>query len=92
MAQASKQILKHADEPGYTRDIECSLRHGGSNDLKKALAIQPKDLADIGGTTLHTASRILTAWEKAGFLATHNQRLTIRQPSEILRVAEDAPD
>jgi CRP/FNR family transcriptional regulator, nitrogen oxide reductase regulator len=54
--------------------------------------LRRKDVADIAGTTLHTASRILTAWEKAGFLATRNQRLTIRQPSEILRIAEDTSD
>src|SRR5271165_5423540 len=46
MAQEYKLILKHADEPGYTPDIECYLRHGGYADLKKALAIQPKDLPD----------------------------------------------
>lgn len=54
--------------------------------------LRRKDLADIAGTTLHTASRILTAWEKAGLLATHNQRLTIRQPAELSRIAEDAAD
>jgi NADH-quinone oxidoreductase subunit F len=46
MAQEYKLILKHADEPGYTPDIECYLRHGGYEDLKKALAIAPKDLPD----------------------------------------------
>ena len=46
MAQEYKLILKYADEPGYTPDIECYLRHGGYADLKKALAIQPKDLPD----------------------------------------------
>src|SRR6202451_717785 len=46
MAQEYKLILKHADEPGYTPDLECYLRHGGYDALKKALAIQPKDLAD----------------------------------------------
>ena len=46
MAQEYKLILKYADEPGYTPDIECYLRHGGYEGLKKALAIQPKDLAD----------------------------------------------
>ena len=40
MAQEYKLILKHADEPGYTRDIECYLRHGGYEALKKALAIR----------------------------------------------------
>lgn len=51
--------------------------------------LRRKDLADIAGTTLHTASRILTSWEKAGLLVTHNRRLTIRHPSEIVRIAED---
>jgi NADH-quinone oxidoreductase subunit F len=46
MPQEYKLILKHADEPGYTPDIECYLRHGGYDALKKALALQPKDLPD----------------------------------------------
>lgn len=54
--------------------------------------LRRKDVADIAGTTLHTASRILNAWEKAGFLATRAQRLIIRQSSEILRIAEDTAD
>ncbi len=54
--------------------------------------LRRKDVADIAGTTLHTASRILTAWEKAGLLISHNQHLTIRQPTQILRIAEDGPD
>src|SRR5882672_8324937 len=46
MPQEFKLILKHADEPGYTPDIECYLRHGGYDALKKALATAPKTLAD----------------------------------------------
>jgi len=46
MAQEYKLILKYADEPGYTPDIECYLRHGGYEPLKKALALQPKTLPD----------------------------------------------
>jgi len=46
MPQEYRQILKHIDEPGYTPDIECYLRHGGYEVLKKALAIQPKTLSD----------------------------------------------
>ena len=46
MPQEYKLILKHADEPGYTPDLECYLRHGGYAALKKALALQPKDLPD----------------------------------------------
>lgn len=46
MPQEYRLILKHADEPGYTPDIECYLRHGGYASLQKALAIKPLDLPD----------------------------------------------
>src|SRR5271155_1217450 len=46
MAQEYKLILKHADEPGYTPDMDCYLRHGGYAALKKALALPAKDLPD----------------------------------------------
>ena len=46
MPQEYKLILKHTEQPGYTPDIECYLRHGGYEALKQALALQPKDLPD----------------------------------------------
>lgn len=41
MPQEYRLILKHADAPGYTPDLECYLRHGGYQGLKKALALPP---------------------------------------------------
>jgi NADH-quinone oxidoreductase subunit F len=38
--------LKNADVPGYTPDVDCYLRHGGYEALKKALSLQPKALPD----------------------------------------------
>jgi len=46
MPQEFKLILKYADQPGYTPDIECYLKHGGYEALKKALAIQARPLPD----------------------------------------------
>jgi NADH-quinone oxidoreductase subunit F len=46
MPSEYRLILKYADQPGYTPDIECYLRHGGYEALKKALAIPTKDLPD----------------------------------------------
>lgn len=66
--------------------------HSTVNGTAIAFPLRRKDVADIAGTTLHTASRILTGWEKAGLLTSHNQRLTIRNPAEILRIAEDLAD
>ena len=44
MPSEYRLILKYADQPGYTPDLECYLRNGGYEALKKALAIAPKDL------------------------------------------------
>jgi len=46
MPQENRLILKYADQPGYTPDIECYLRPGGYEALKKALAVAPKTLPD----------------------------------------------
>src|SRR6266576_2662170 len=46
MPQEFRQILKYADQPGYAPDMECYLRHGGYEALKKALATTPKSLPD----------------------------------------------
>jgi NADH-quinone oxidoreductase subunit F len=46
MPQQYRLILKNVDQPGYTPDMECYLRHGGYEILKKALAIPAKDAAD----------------------------------------------
>jgi len=42
MPQEYRLILKNIDQPGYTPDLDCYLRHGGYEALRKALAIQAK--------------------------------------------------
>ena len=59
------------------------------DDTEIEFPLRRKDLAEISGTTLHTVSRILTAWEKAGLLASDHRRLTIRSPMQIQRIARD---
>ena len=63
--------------------------HKTADGMAIEIPLRRKDVADISGTTLHSASRILTAWEKAGLLVSRNQRLTICKPSEIQRIADD---
>jgi NADH-quinone oxidoreductase subunit F len=46
MPQEYRLVLKHADQPGYSNDIECYLRHGGYEQFRKALATPPLDLPD----------------------------------------------
>ena len=44
MPQEFRLILKNADQPGYAPDIECYVRRGGYEALRKALALPPLDL------------------------------------------------
>ncbi len=37
-------ILKYLDEPGYTNDIECYIRHGGYEMLRKAFTMNPEEI------------------------------------------------
>src|SRR6058998_313704 len=46
MPSEHRLILQHADQPGYTPDLDCYLRNGGYEVLKKVLALQSKDLPD----------------------------------------------
>ena len=46
MPSEYRLILKYADQPGYTPDLDCYLRHGGYEMLRKVLALQPKELPD----------------------------------------------
>lgn len=44
MPSEYKLVLQYADQPGYTPDLECYLKHGGYEVLKRVLALRPLDL------------------------------------------------
>jgi NADH-quinone oxidoreductase subunit F len=46
MPQEFRMILKQIDRPGYTPDLDCYLRNGGYEVLKRALALPVKNLPD----------------------------------------------
>jgi len=56
MPQEHRLILKNIDQPGFGNDIDCYLRHGGYEALKKALALDPKPLAE--GKTMAAPEQI----------------------------------
>jgi len=41
------------------------------------------------GTTLHTVSRILSSWEGQGLVDGGRQRIVLRDPHKLFRLAED---
>jgi NADH-quinone oxidoreductase subunit F len=45
MPVAEKRLIfKNIDAPGYTNDLACYLKHGGYEQLKKALTMKPGDI------------------------------------------------
>ena len=50
--------------------------------------ISKQDIAEMTGTTLHTVSRILSAWEKAGLVEGGRQKLLVRDPHRLMMIGE----
>lgn len=50
--------------------------------------ISRQDIAEMTGTTLHTVSRLLTAWEEKGVVHSGRQKVTITDAERLLRIAE----
>lgn len=55
------------------------------------LALSRQSLAEMTGTTLFTVSRLLSAWESEGLLEVGRERVVIRAPHRLVKIAEDLP-
>ncbi len=53
------------------------------------MALTRQDLAEMTGTTLFTVSRILSQWESQGLVRSGRERVTIRYPHGLVKIAED---
>jgi CRP-like cAMP-binding protein len=51
--------------------------------------ISRQDIAEMTGTTLHTVSRILSGWESQGLVDGGRQRIVLRDPHRLFRLAEE---
>lgn len=50
--------------------------------------VSRQDIAEMTGTTLHTVSRILSAWEGVGLVEGGRQKLLVRDPHRLLLIAD----
>jgi CRP/FNR family transcriptional regulator, nitrogen oxide reductase regulator len=50
--------------------------------------ISKQDIAEMTGTTLHTVSRILSAWEAAGLIEGGRQKLLVRDPHNLVLIGD----
>jgi len=50
--------------------------------------ITRQDIAEMTATTLHTVSRLMSAWEEKGIVASGRQKVTIVDPHALMLIAE----
>ncbi|CAL8979863.1 cyclic nucleotide-binding domain-containing protein [Rhodoplanes serenus] len=54
--------------------------------------ISRQDIAEMTGTTLHTVSRIISAWEERGLVESGRQKITVREPHKLMLLADGADE
>ena len=76
-------VLKLADESG----------HPSPAGVEIDFPISRQDLAEMTATTLHTVSRIMSAWEAANVIESGRRRVTVRDRARLQTIADgaDAP-
>lgn len=51
--------------------------------------ITRQDIAEMTGTTLHTVSRLLSAWEDDGLVRSGRQKVMVTDPHQLMLIAEN---
>ena len=51
--------------------------------------ISRQDIAEMTGSTLHTVSRLMSAWEEEGIVRSGRQKVTVTDPHALMLVAEN---
>lgn len=59
-----------------------------SDGVEIEFPLSRQDVAEMTGTTLHTVSRTLNQWQQEGIVQIGRQRVTIRDPAALLRIAD----
>lgn len=56
-------------------------------DGASAIDVSRQDLADLTGTTLYTASRMLSDWDRQGLISSGRRRVVIKDPDALAALA-----
>ena len=84
-----------ATERVEQRVANALIRLAGQSGLKSnkeagiELSFSRQDVAEMTGTTLYTISRLLSEWERQGFIKTGRERINILKPHDLVRIAKN---
>jgi len=56
--------------------------------IEIGLPITRQDLSEMTGSTLHTVSRLLSAWERRGWIKSGRGRIIVTQPHQLVLLSE----
>lgn len=79
--RVARALLRLADQAGH--QVETGIEIG--------FPLSRRDVAEMTGTTLHTVSRILSAWHEQGLVGGGRQRIVLRDPNRLRQLANGAP-
>lgn len=97
LLDAHAQVVEMATEAVERRVAHALLRLAGQagktveQGVEIDFPISRQDMSEMAGTTLHTVSRIFSAWEGRGLIETGRQRIMIKDPDGLHALAEGAP-
>lgn len=76
--RVARAILRLADESGKDTDEGILIN----------FPITRQDIAEMTGTTLHTVSRLLSAWKERGVVSSGRKRIVVSDLDELIRLSE----
>ena len=94
LQEAQARLRELATEEVERRVAHTVLRLGNQSGRREPggiridFPISKQDIAEMAGTTLHTVSRILTAWEADGLVEGGRQKLLLRDPHRLLLIGD----
>ena len=62
-----------------------------SGGIRIDMPLSRQSLAELTGTTLHTVSRILSEWQRAGLVDAGREQLVLLRAHDLVMIAEDMP-
>lgn len=94
LQDAQTRVVEMSTEQVERRIAHALLRLAQQSGRKVETGIQidfpisRQDVAEMTGATLHTVSRVLSAWEERGLVEGGRQKITLRDPHRIFMLAE----
>ena len=96
LQDAHSRIKELSTEEVEQRVARCILRliDSSGEETEQGIAVNfpitRQDIAEMTGTTLHTVSRLLSAWKDRGLVITGRKRVIVCKVDDLIRLAEGA--